>query len=83
MFAPSQLRAARAATGWTIERFAEEVGVTRQTLAKIEAADDFASVRRSTVEKLRTCLEAQGIEFITASDGSPGIVIRAQRREPS
>jgi transcriptional regulator with XRE-family HTH domain len=79
VFVPSQLRAARAATGWTIERFAEEVGVTRQTLAKMEAAADFSGVRPSTVSKLRSCLEAQGIEFVTVSDGSPGIIIRQRR----
>lgn len=76
MFVPSQIRAARAAVGWTIERFAEEVGLTRQTLAKIEAAEDFSGVRASTVSKLRAFLEAQGIEFITGSDGAPGIIIR-------
>jgi transcriptional regulator with XRE-family HTH domain len=61
-----------------VERFAEETGVTRQTIAKIELARSFEGLRRSTLEKLSTSLEAQGIEFITAPDGSPGIVIRSQ-----
>lgn len=78
MFVPSQIRAARAALGWTVERFAEEVGVTRQTLAKIELSSSFEGLRKSTLAKISTALEARGIEFITAPDGSPGIVIRSQ-----
>jgi transcriptional regulator with XRE-family HTH domain len=78
VFVPSQIRAARAALGWTVERFAEETGVTRQTIAKIELSRSFEGLRRSTLKKLSTSLEAQGIEFITAPDGSPGIVIRSQ-----
>lgn len=61
---------------WTVERFAEEAGVTRQTIAKIELSTNFDGLRRSTLKKLSAVLEAHGIEFITASDGSPGIVIR-------
>lgn len=77
MFVPSQIRAARAALSWTAERFAEEAGVTRQTVAKIELSNNFDGLRRSTLKKLSTVLEAHGIEFITAADGSPGIVIRS------
>ncbi len=65
---------------WTVERFAEEAGVTRQTIAKIELSANFDGLRRSTLKKLSTVLEAHGIEFITAPDGSPGIVIRSQSK---
>jgi len=51
--------------------------VTRQTVAKIELSNNFDGLRRSTLKKLSTVLEAHGIEFITAADGSPGIVIRS------
>ena len=78
MFTPSQMRAARSALGWTVERFADEVDITRQTLAKIEIANDFSGMRKSTLIKILSCLEAQGIEFITAADGAPGIIIRSQ-----
>jgi DNA-binding XRE family transcriptional regulator len=80
---PSQMRAARAAIGWTVERFAIEVGVTRQTLAKIEDAESFTGIRRTTIAKICTCLEAQGIEFTTSPDGSPGIVIRSKGPQTS
>jgi hypothetical protein len=35
-------------------------------------------VRYSTLLRIKSSLEARGIEFITAPDGSPGIVIRPQ-----
>jgi DNA-binding XRE family transcriptional regulator len=52
------------------------VGVSRQTIVKIEGGVGVPSVNALTLIAIRKTFEAKGIEFITAADGSPGIVIR-------
>lgn len=37
-------------------------------------------VRYSTLVRIKSGLEAHGIEFITAADGAPGIVIRSHSK---
>lgn len=78
MLHPSQIRAARAALDWSAEQLAEVSGVARRTLLKLENADELPNVTLSTLRSVRSCLEAQGIEFIISPDGSPGIVIRSR-----
>jgi hypothetical protein len=45
---------------------------------RIETASDLPNITTATLNLIKSSLEAQGIEFITAPDGSPGIVIRPQ-----
>ena len=73
-----QIRAARAAIGWTGSDLAEAAQVSLRTITKIEVSPNMPDMRYSTLVRIKLSLEAQGIEFITATDGSPGIVIRAK-----
>lgn len=79
----AQIRAARAALGWSGSDLANASSISLRTITKIETSEVLPNVTLGTLTALKTCLEAQGIEFITTSDGSPGIVIRAQGRQPS
>ena len=73
-----QIRAARAAIGWSGTDLAQAAEVSLRTITKLEVSPIMPDVRYSTLLRIKSSLEAQGIEFITAPDGSPGIVIRPQ-----
>jgi len=68
----AQIRAARAALGWTLAELAEMTGLTRKTLASIETdgGPSYDSTRRRTVESLM----GGGVEF-TMSDGRPCVLL--------
>ena len=74
----AQVRAARSAIDMTAADLALAVGISRQTVVKIESGNGIPSVNVHTLLSIKAVLEAQGIEFITTPDGSPGIVIRGR-----
>lgn len=73
----SQLRMARAALGWSIDRLAEAAEVSRSTVHRFEQGGD---ARQSNLIAMQTALEAAGVEFIAAGqhspDGGPGMRVR-------
>ena len=71
-----QIRMARAALKWTIEETSQRADVGVRTIKRIEAVDEISSANVGTILKLKTCLEAAGIEFIGKPDDGPGIRIR-------
>lgn len=71
-----QLRAARAALGWSIARLAEASGVSMRTIDRYEAAVGVPMHRSRSLAALVSCLEAGGIEFIRSREDLPGILIR-------
>jgi transcriptional regulator with XRE-family HTH domain len=64
---------ARAALNWSTQDLAEKAGVGLNTVNRFEAGHD---ARVSSVEKMRTALEAAGIEFIEQNGGGPGARLR-------
>ncbi len=76
MLTAGQIRAARAALGWSGSDLAVAADVSLRTVTKIEGSADELGVRLATIMQIKKTFEAKGIEFITAADGSPGIVIR-------
>lgn len=75
MVTGNQLRIARFALRWSIQRLSEETGVPLRTIKRIEAEDSIPSTSASTIYTLQAALEAAGIEFIGGPDDSPGIRI--------
>jgi len=71
----SQLRAARNALAWSLERLAEQSGVSTRTLIRYEALDGVPRSRSGNLETIIETLEAAGIEFIGSPDDAPGIRI--------
>lgn len=55
-----QLKMARAALGLTVRQAAEVASVSHDTITRLEAGAD---VKASTVQKVRTALEAAGVAF--------------------
>ena len=58
-----QIRAARAALGWSALYLAKASQVARRTIVSIEACEGVPSSNAQTLYKIRTALEAAGVEF--------------------
>lgn len=70
-----QIKAARAALGWTITQIAEATGIGSATLKRYEASQGVPKSRKGHLDRLREHFEAAGIEFIGSPDDRPGIRI--------
>ncbi len=73
-----QIRMARAALRWTIQELAFKADVGDRTIKRIEAVDQVEAANLNTIYRLKSALEAAGIEFIGAPNDAPGIRIHAQ-----
>ena len=71
----SQVRAARNALAWSIEKLSELAGVSVRTIIRYEATDLVPASRGGNLQKILSVFEAAGIEFIGAPDDAPGIRI--------
>ncbi|MEH3065447.1 MAG: helix-turn-helix transcriptional regulator [Methylobacterium radiotolerans] len=67
-----QLRAARAALGWSQDQLAAASGVSVPTIKRLEPGFGLVQTRVDTLDKLRRALEAAGVEF--RPDGFVGLV---------
>jgi transcriptional regulator with XRE-family HTH domain len=63
----------RAALNWSTQDLAKKAGVGGNTVNRFEAGQD---ARVSSVDKMRTALEAAGVEFIAENGGGPGVRLR-------
>jgi transcriptional regulator with XRE-family HTH domain len=79
MITGSQIRAARTALRWTAEELGATSGVGARTIKRIEAQDGLPESTITTMAKLKSSLEAAGIEFIGTPDDGPGIRIHARK----
>jgi len=68
-----QIRAARAALGWSATELAEKAGVAMKTIARFEQVNTVPPSRSSTLIDVQKTLESAGIEFIGTPDDAPGI----------
>ena len=73
-----QIRAARAALNWSIERLALNSGVSVRTIIRYEDQDGPPASRSGNLERLVTTLERAGIEFVGTPDDAPGIRLHAR-----
>ncbi|MGJ8561889.1 MAG: helix-turn-helix domain-containing protein [Litorimonas sp.] len=75
-----QLRAARNALGWSIEKLSEISGLSVRTIIRYEDVDGLPPSRASNLGKLISALESAGIEFIGTPDDGPGIRVHASKQ---
>jgi predicted transcriptional regulator len=75
-----QIKAARALLAWSQEQLAVAAGVSIPTIKRLEAQDGPVGGRRETGSKIRSALEAAGIEFIDENGGGPGTRLRKRQR---
>ena len=72
-----QLKMARTALSLTVRQAAELAGVSHETVVAIEAAR--TSVKPSTIERVRSALEAAGVIFVDENGEGPGVRLRKVR----
>jgi predicted transcriptional regulator len=75
-----QIKAARALLGWSQSDLARKSGVSEPTIARLEAADGDLGGREKTSEKIRTAIEAAGIQFFEENGGGEGVRLRSPRK---
>lgn len=61
---------ARVALGLGVRELAEKAGVSTNTIARFERGED---IKASTMEAIRTTLEAAGVQFIAENGGGAGV----------
>jgi transcriptional regulator with XRE-family HTH domain len=63
----------RAALGWSTSELAREANLGGNTVNRFESGQD---ARVSSVDKMRSAMEAAGVEFIAENGGGPGVRLR-------
>ena len=73
MVTSEQIKMARAALGWSVEKLAKESAVGVRTIHRIEAQDGLPNATAGNLKLLRETLQAAGIEFIGDAGDGPGV----------
>ena len=73
MLTGSQIRAARALLNWNASDVAEKIGVTRQTILRLEQSDGVPASKTQTMLALQKVFEEGGVEFIGSPEDRPGV----------
>jgi DNA-binding XRE family transcriptional regulator len=76
-----QVKAARALLAWSQEQLAAAADVSIPTIKRLEAHDGPLGGRSETGFKIRSALEAAGIEFIEENGGGPGARLRKRKQQ--
>lgn len=70
-----QIRSARFALRWSVQRLAETSRVSASTIKRIELEDGLPNATAANLAALQTTLESAGIQFVGSPDDAPGIRI--------
>ena len=73
MVTSEQIKMARAALGWSVEKLAKESAVGVRTIHRIEAQDGLPNATAGNLKLLRETLQAASIEFIGDAGEGPGV----------
>jgi DNA-binding XRE family transcriptional regulator len=71
-----QVKAARALLAWSQEQLSSAADISLPTIKRLEAEDGPLGGRSETGAKIRTALEAAGVDFIDENGGGPGVRLR-------
>ena len=70
----AQVRMARGALNWSLADLAQASGVHRNTISNFETGR--YDMNAENVAKVRSALEAAGVEFIQENGGGPGVRLK-------
>jgi transcriptional regulator with XRE-family HTH domain len=73
MVTGEQIKMARAALGWSVNKLAENCEVGVRTINRIEAQAGLPTATQANLRLIRTTLEDAGIEFIGNATEGPGV----------
>jgi predicted transcriptional regulator len=76
-----QVKAARSLLAWSQEKLATAADVSIPTIKRLEAQDGPLGGRDETGTKIRSALEAAGVEFIDENGGGPGVRLRKRQQK--
>jgi transcriptional regulator with XRE-family HTH domain len=79
MITGGQIRAARAAAGWSMSELSRRGGVSLSTIKRAEAVDGVPKMTYPNNRSIRETFELCGIEFIGTAEDRPGIRIISSR----
>ena len=79
MISGAQIRAARALLGITGSELASLSGVGWATIQRYEAGEGAQTRTRDSLARIRSALEAEGIEFLGDPVASPGVRLMPKR----
>jgi predicted transcriptional regulator len=79
MITSGQCRAARGILDWSQQELADRAQVGVVTVRLLEAAAH--QPRRATLDVIRRCFEAAGVDFIDENGGGPGVRLRRPASE--
>ncbi|WP_415422593.1 helix-turn-helix domain-containing protein [Acetobacter okinawensis] len=68
-----QCKMARVAVGWGVRELAAAADVSPNTIARLERGEE---LKASTIEAIRSALEAAGVEFIPENGGGAGVRLK-------
>lgn len=68
-----QCKMARVAIGWGVRELAAAANVSPNTIARLERGEE---LKASTIETIRSALEAAGVEFIPENGGGAGVRLK-------
>lgn len=66
----TQCKMARVATGLGIRELAALAGISANTISRLERGEE---LKDTTIQAIRTALEAAGVEFIAENGGGAGV----------
>ncbi|WP_395944465.1 helix-turn-helix domain-containing protein [Brevundimonas sp.] len=76
MISPAQIRMARAGLGISVRVLSERANVADSTIHRFET--NRGGMQTSTLERLQSALEAEGVVFLAADGtGGPGVRLKA------
>lgn len=78
---PHQIKMARAALSWSIQKLADQSKVSPRTLNRIETDGGFQVATKANLAMIQQTLEAAGVEFIGTPEDGPGIRLRSPDRQ--
>ena len=71
-----QVKAARALLGWSQGDLAEQSGVSKPTVARLETGEGDLGGYADTRDKILSALEAAGVIFIEQNGEGPGVRLK-------
>jgi transcriptional regulator with XRE-family HTH domain len=80
MISVRQVKAARALLGWSQDDLADNSGVSKATVARLETADGDLGGYAGTREKLVDALESAGVIFVEENGEGPGARLKKARK---
>ena len=73
MVTSEQIKMARAALDWSVNKLAENCEVGVRTINRIESQTGLPTATQANLKLIRITLEAAGIEFVGNADDGPGV----------